>query len=67
MKSKLTLEKKIFRFYLSLFVPFISSLRRIASHVSLVTTVMLWGSQRPQENAGKVSSVWRVQIVLTLL
>lgn len=51
----------------SLFVLFISHLRRIASHVSLVTIVMLWGSQHLQENAGKVSSVWREQIVLTPL
>lgn len=51
----------------SFFLPFISSLRRIANHVSLVTTAMLWGSQHLQENAGKASSVWRVLIVLTLL
>lgn len=50
-----------------LFVPFISTLRRIASHVSLVTTVFLRGSGRLQGNAGKGSSVWKVQTVLTPL
>lgn len=52
---------------LSSFVSLISPLRRIASHVSLVTIATLWGSQRLQGNAGKVSFVWGVQIVLTLL
>lgn len=45
----------------------ISSLRRIASHVFPVTIAMLWGSRGLQENAGKVSTVWEVQIALTLL
>jgi len=42
------------------------TLRRIASHVSLVIIAMLWGSLCLQENAGQVSSAWGVQIVLTL-
>lgn len=45
----------------------VSSLRKSASHVSLVTTVMLRDSQGLQDHAGKVSSVWRVLIALTLL
>lgn len=50
-----------------LFVPFISTFRRIASRVSLVTTVMPQGSRRLQGNAGKGSSVWKVQTILTPL
>lgn len=53
--------------YLPLSVCFIPPLRRIASHVSLVTIVMLQGFWSLQGNAGKVSSVWGVQIALTLL
>lgn len=49
------------------FMLLVSSLRESASHVSLVTTVMLRDSQCLQDNAGKVSSVWRVPIALTLL
>lgn len=49
------------------FMLLVSSLRKSASHVSLVTTVMLRDSQCLQDHAGKVSSVWRVLIALTRL
>lgn len=49
------------------FMLLVFSLRKSASHVSPVTTVMLRDSQRLQDHAGKVSSVWRVAIALTLL
>lgn len=45
----------------------LSPLRKSASHVSLVTTVMLRDWQCLRGNAGKVSSVWRVPIAPTLL
>lgn len=52
-------------FTIPLFLFLISPLRRIAFHAFLVPTAALRGCQRLQENAGKVSSVRGVQIVLT--
>lgn len=54
---------------LNFFIVFLppSSLRRSVSRVSLVTTVQLRDSWRLQDGAGKVSSVWRARIALTLL